>query len=337
MGNCLVTKLKGSVNKDLSKLGTITLHSYVPESGRGLGNRTLILGGQGVELSTEGTGYSFYIPSVGSQHMTNFVLSNQEYYEIVFDEGDYDVEVRNKYALTFFGTTETYPGNILPKNIDEFAYTNLTYFTIHSNIENAIGGDCSVFKDFGSNITRFVWLGKEQPRITGVNTSNLGNLSPELTHFNLPGLTLRGDISVLSRYNKCVVITSQGDSGLTGNIEVLGSNTNLRNIFADIYYPSTSIRGSIDAFVEAQCNAETPRTSFQFPGIMNQILNVCTFNGTIQGGHGWGWLGWESASKIYVLNGANNAAGCPYVTCKGYTQAEAEAKWPGKTIIRVDA
>ena len=85
MGNCLVTKLKGSVNKDLSKLGTITLHSYVPESGRGLGNRTLILGGQGVELSTEGTGYSFYIPSVGSQHMTNFVLSNQEYYEIVFE------------------------------------------------------------------------------------------------------------------------------------------------------------------------------------------------------------------------------------------------------------
>jgi hypothetical protein len=335
MGNCLVTKLKGSVSGNLPELGTIMLHSYVPESGRGNGNRTLLIGGIGAEISTEGTGYTFTVNGQGSY--THYVFQSNTETEVVFAEGDYDIKIKNKYNLTTFGTTESWPCNILPKNIDEFAYTNLTRFVLRCNIADAVKGDLSVFKDFGSSITDFRIYEKIQKNITGLDISNLVNLSPELFYIFCESITLSGNISALTRYTNAVAINSGGGKNLVGNIESFGSLTKLTNLYSSIYYPRTGIHGSIDAFVEAQCNAETPRTSYQFPTIMNGILNVCTFNGTIQGSHGWGYLGWESASKIYVLDGANNAAGCPYVTCKGYTQAEAEAKWPGKTIIRVDA
>lgn len=333
MGNCLVTKLNGSVSGELPKFGTIHLHSYPVDNSN---NRKIALKGAGAVISTEGTGHTFNIDDYSSIQRTTFTLPDDNFYFPVFESGDYDIEIKNKYALIFLGSTESYTCNVLPKNIGELAYTNLTGFRFRCNVPNAIEGDLSVFRDFGHNITKFTISDQVQSGVTG-NLSDFANLSNDLDLLILNGVRLDGNISVVSKYKKLETFSPIGGIGLTGNIESLGSLTKLKNFLNSVFLPNTGIHGSIDAFVEAQCNAETPRTSYFFDEIMNGILNSCTFNGAIRSSHGWGWLGWESASKIYVLDGANNRSGCPYVTCKGYTQAEAEAKWPGKTIIRVDA
>ena len=73
------------------------------------------------------------------------------------------------------------------------------------------------------------------------------------------------------------------------------------------------------------------------PISMYSCLTYLTFNGNTYSEGTGSYLTWQSESKIALYAGGEPISSCTKVYTYGYTQQEAEAAFPGKTIIRVDA
>ena len=146
-----------------------------------------------------------------------------------------------------------------------------------------------------------------------------------------------GDIAALANETQLTSLNLSGNKRVFGSIESLVKLTNLTTlILADAY--ANAFTGSIENFVAGQIANGRTQVTTQNKIFCPWILTYATFGGNYYTSQGGMWLTWESASKIviyYSLTSTFNDYIRVYT--KGYTQAEAEAAFPGKAIVRVDA
>ena len=112
---------------------------------------------------------------------------------------------------------------------------------------------------------------------------------------------------------------------------VTGSILNIPTSVDAIYVHNTGVSGSLEDFVSARVSAG--QTS------KNIICNISNSEVTF-GGQNYSILrvAWDDNGNKIVGYNNRNPASATTVYCKGYsTQSEAEAAFPGKTVIRVDA
>lgn len=161
-----------------------------------------------------------------------------------------------------------------------------------------------------------------------------------------------GDINVFEN-NQVIKDLDISDSEAIGNISALASCQNLETLRAartaidgDISSLSkltslialeignSNIEGSIESFVEGQYdNGRITANYITMPHILTQLK----FGGTTYNMPYPSYVSWESRTKMTVIMGGNTYETCSDVYCSGYSQQEAEARWAGKNIVRVDA
>jgi hypothetical protein len=94
--NCLVTELKANIQGNLPKLGILTIHKTS-------GSRARLYGGK---IANEEMVFTI----IGDGHITNeagtqdagktATFSVENYFEVYLSDGEYDIEITNKYAIT---------------------------------------------------------------------------------------------------------------------------------------------------------------------------------------------------------------------------------------------
>lgn len=175
----------------------------------------------------------------------------------------------------------------------------------------------------------------------------VGNLD-EVTHFpnskeinfDNPALSLsiqndiEGSIAAFSNCTACEKLLIKSNPKLTGNIELLGKLTNLKELRVD---GDTGLSGTIERFVAAQI--DNGRTSVNQEGaikIYRATAGILRFGGNVYNPGVEEYLTWESANKIIIYAG-NSATDYTKVLAKGAT-AEEIAAWEaaGKTVTVVN-
>ena len=320
MRNCLVTKLKEVVNNDnLKKIGVLYLkaqyNSAITEQTTDE-NRVRM---QGLEIqlhvdtvnnvaseatvTVNGSGYfskSLSDIKAGTGVQSMVISGSESVVTLYFANGDYDIEITNKYDIERIATKATgSQSSVISVPLEDLSYlTKLKYLRVYGSRSYSNSIECL------SNLSGITYLYLNKLVLSG-NVSAIAN-NQDMTTLNLYGTNVSGDISSLG---KLVDLTSMS--------------------FGD-----TNVSGAIEDFVAQQ--SENGRTTLSTPMNADQILTYATLGGKHYADVKCN-LGWESASKIFVYTGNADYTLCTTVYCKGYTQSEAETKWPGKTIIRVDA
>jgi hypothetical protein len=269
------------------------------------------------------------VPSRSS--IFNFSLTDVKYSISMFDltvsnsnvNGDLS-DILTLTNLSAFGPSGLITGDIIAyKN-----WPNLTSISLTSAME----GDISVFNN-RSNLTAFVC--NSCHNISG-NISNISGNS-NLTYLACMDSGVSGSINSISSLTKLERLHI-GNSGIGGDFGSLGAMTVLKNVNIE----NISLTGTIESFVYGQCHASSnPRTSLPTSSAINiygPLLPHVTFGGKNYEGISFHLLSWESETKIAIGYGSTTFANCQTVYCKGYgTQEQAEAAFPGKNVIRVDA
>lgn len=312
MANCLVTKLKGVVNNpNLLPIGYVRLHAksisgaYTAENAK---LQITIKNGETCTISTPNGGYfALSFAGLDTDRLATYTIKADSAVEgsstvvLFFANADYDILISNKYSIRILAGSNT-AKNVVTGDINDLKFSDSIELLIVNND----------------------WVGE---------LSSLSN-KQNLTQLNLEGTSVSGNINNLQSDTSLTNITLNRANNIYGNIDDLGPLTSLVSFFAaDV----AGISGTIEGFVAGQINSGKT-TSTTNPTQMFRALSFATFNGQIYATeNNYCYISWESASKIAVYAGAYGYTSCPRVYCKGYTQQEAEAKWSGKTIIRVDA
>lgn len=226
MGNCLVTKLKGSVNDtSILRLGELRVHFNKVSDPTGATQGINV--GFDEECSLEVLGNE-------EAHFTNETLAENKGKKISVTVGrknifvsnnDCDVAILNKYAITSFESTNynytTSPGS-KSININDFKYSKrLTKLDV-SYMQAS--GDIESIKDL-TNLTKFLVYNCRN--ITG-DISNLKNLT-SLTNLILNSVPITGDIANISGMTGLTKLDI-ANTKVTGNIEALKNMTRLSSL-----------------------------------------------------------------------------------------------------------
>ena len=302
MGNCLNNQLKAKVNN--SNLPFLDKIVFTAKSVAQKENPLILVKAltTPITLTTEVAHLHDSNPSgVAVKSIT--VPANGTRY-IFLDKADYTILMDNKYAdvnLLSFGQS-------LSVNINDFAYKKIS--EINGENSGSIG-DISAFVAQNSLLTTLQLQN---------NNGITGDSSVFINHPNASNIT-----EVRLHY-----------TSVTGNIENFSDLVALETLL--VY--GSNISGAIENLVNIWVNTKqraTPSTPLNVYG----ILKACSF-GTQSpiSSTQYHWLTWDNTDglKIILYTGASSYTDCPTVYCMGYTdQAAAEAAFPGKTVIRVDA
>ena len=289
MENCLVTKLKGTVNNDSLPIlnairikanagtytaGSIALMFNKKSSIDGLNGAELYSGGVSV-----GTTFPFYVD------IANEVSPQNE-------GGNY--VIRNKYNLTHFNSTK---GNgLLEYELDEFKeLPSITAFTSKNDI---VKGDLSSFKN--CPLTSFT-LNKVSADVYG----DFSELPSTITVLDLSSLNKAYNTSELSHLVNVVTLAVGTNDLLTGPITDFG---NMKSI-TTLNVASTCLAGDIVDFVAIQRGGSNPRTtcdriSMSWAGGVGRGLK---FNGTEISASASTYIHWD-AQKLYLNQGGTDVA-----------------------------
>lgn len=226
MGNCLVTKLKGSVNDaSILRLGELRVHFDKVSA------PTVATQGINVTFDKE---CSLEVLGSDEAHFTGVTLAENNgkkisaqvgTKDIIVSNNDCDVAILNKYAITSFQTTNynyTTSAGSKAVNINDFKYSKrLTKLDVG---RMQASGDMEILKDL-TNLTIFNAYGCTN--ITG-DISNLKNLT-SLTSIILNSVSVTGDIANLSGMTGLASLDI-ANTKVTGNIEVLKNMTSLASL-----------------------------------------------------------------------------------------------------------
>lgn len=134
MGNCLITKLKGSVdNVNLQPYGTVKV-SCLKTTAPSQTAQTLIIYAKGQTITVNGNGY-FALTYAGlddpASRLTSYTLpeSQSDVLYLYFKNDDYNIFITGRYDDTYSFrylnmTPSTYEQTIFAFNIDELAYVD---------------------------------------------------------------------------------------------------------------------------------------------------------------------------------------------------------------------
>ena len=212
MNKCLVTKLSGVVdNPDLLRLGEIRIK--VRKLNTEYEHRALTLSfSKETNITITGDGYFTDKNSVSNKGKQIVVPANTQ--TIVYiSNGDYDINIYNKYDLTFFvdyafGEVNAPQKSGFSINIEDFKYSrNITRINT-----SEINGDIAAVK----NLTNLTSLSMRLSNITG-DISNLSSLT-KLASAQLNSVS--GNILALNSTKLTNLIISNS-GGLNGDLALL--------------------------------------------------------------------------------------------------------------------
>jgi len=358
MGNCLVTKLKGTVDADLPKLGEFRMKSHYVENF--VANKTLFAGaGTVITVLDDNQDHYFYLEGAPANHLKTYTIpGNVDYARIWFSNGDYDISVIGKYTLTslrFINDTVSSPNLNLEVNIDDLKYAPITEFASAGN--HYVVGDIAAFA--GKSMSIFSLEGtyvsgqlKSIDDITMLNDARINLKSVHALEGSLADWPSQAS-GALYLTNPCKITGTFADIAnktdiaqinlssirtIAGSINDLAKLTKLWEIA--IYGNLGDYNGSIEAFVAGQiANGRTTAilNDAEHPTIsLANVLKFATFGGNVLNVDGRAILTWESANKI-VIYGGTAAEPTGYIYAKGAT-AEEIAAWEqaGKTVVVIN-
>lgn len=210
--NCLVTKLKGSVDADLPKLGVLKLEVNNSATGyRPIGIRIV----EGATVTVSSPNSNIYSDLQGTVTDNPRIISPSGSNTYSFFTSGAIVEISSKYKLAAL----IWDGDIKPVEIKDLKYSEGLV-----NITGYLTGNLSDMSQL-INLTRL-----ETPSATYDTTMLLGNISALSTLVNLTYLAIGKR------------------RGITGALKDIGSLTHI----TDLQIGDTVISGSIEEFVAAQ-------------------------------------------------------------------------------------
>lgn len=226
MGNCLVTKLKGSVNDtSILRLGELRVHFDKVSDPTGATQGINVAFDKECSLEVLGSDEAYFTDVTLAENNGKKISAPVGAKNIVVSNNDCDVAILNKYAITSFKTINyNYKESPESKtvNINDFKYSKrLTTLSI-SRMQAS--GDIEILKDL-INLTNFNAYGCTN--ITG-DISNLKNLT-SLTNLVLNSVPVTGDISNLSGMTGLASLDI-ANTKVTGNIEALKNMTSLASL-----------------------------------------------------------------------------------------------------------
>ena len=243
MNKCLVTKLSGVVdNPDLLRLGEIRIK--VRKLNTEYEHRALTLSfSKETNITITGDGYFTDKNSVSNKGKQIVVPANTQ--TIVYiSNGDYDINIYNKYDLTFFvdyafGEVNAPQKSGFSINIEDFKYSrnitrintseingdiaavkNLTNLTSLSLSSTQVSGDIAAVK----NLTNLTLLSLSSTQVSG-DIAAVKNLT-NLTSLSLFSTQVSGDIAAVKNLTNLTSL-SMRLSNITGDISNLSSLTKL--------------------------------------------------------------------------------------------------------------
>lgn len=267
MKNCLVTKLKGTVNNDtLPKLGVLKMKaspvtiSHASQATMKLTtNDTITVKALGGGYFSD-RGYEY----IETDKLTEKVINASNNVTLYFKNASYDVEVTNKYSITSITINIAYINamSVLSFDLSELAYcNNLTNVSIeYTNCT----GDLSLLSALPS-LVEFDATGSEQltgdiisvcgiSSLTGFRVSGsgiIGNIgsfgNSNITAFAIGDTNVEGDIAGISgsRIKTMFLLKSK----VTGNIESLAPMVQLTSI-----YCTHAINGTVEGLAQGMIN-----------------------------------------------------------------------------------
>lgn len=226
MGNCLVTKLKGSVNDtSILRLGELRVHFNKVSAPTGATQGINVTFDKECSLEVLGSDEAHFTDVTLAENNGKKISAPVGTKDIVVSNNDCDVAILNKYAITSFQTTNynyKTSGESKAVNINDFKYSKrLTQLDVG---RMQASGDIEILKDF-TNLTSFNAYGCTN--ITG-DISNLKNLT-SLTSIILNSVSVTGDIANLSGMTGLTSLDI-ANTKVTGNIEVLKNMTSLASL-----------------------------------------------------------------------------------------------------------
>ena len=227
MNKCLVTKLSGTVNNSsIRKLGEVVLHISAIDSPNATSQKLKLGVSKDVELEIVGNGYftDSGLSTNKGKTMTALAALNP-FAEVYFSNGDYDISIKNKYAINYMDAPSP-----VSLNIDELSYSkDLTQLTLASK---KVTGDISAVKD----LTALTQISLQNSQVTG-DISAVKDLTA-LTQILVQGTKISGNISELGKLNKllyCYIDNLKGDvSVLAKTSELIRFSTNHSSLFGDL-------------------------------------------------------------------------------------------------------
>ena len=227
MNKCLVTKLSGTVNNSsIRKLEEVVLHISAIASPNATSQKLKLGVSKDVELEIVGNGYftDAGLSANKGKTMTALAALNP-FAEVYFSNGDYDISIKNKYAINYMDA----PSPVSLK-IDELSYSkDLTQLTLASK---KVTGDISAVKD----LTALTQISLQNSQVTG-DISAVKDLTA-LTQILVQGSKISGDIAALGKLNKllyCYIDNLKGDvSVLAKASELIRFSTNHSSLFGDL-------------------------------------------------------------------------------------------------------
>ena len=214
MGNCLVTKLKGTVqNSDLLRVGELRICVHKIDNPNGETQRINLNFTEDVKLEIIGDGYFTNTTLVSNLGKSLTAKANTESLVYV-SNGDFEIAILNKYALMKINTRTS--KNIAIKDIVDLKYSSsLKYLGVNS-VEN-IG----YFSDIKS-LTKLGYLALSNANIKGSlsDLESLTNLSYIIVGNTSNKLT--GNVSSLKAMTKLDTLAIQ-NSDVTGDLATLPS------------------------------------------------------------------------------------------------------------------
>ena len=341
MGNCLMTKLKASVNNDnLPIFGKIIIN-VVPLSEISNSEQQSILI-EGTDFTVEVSGGGYFSENYADLETPSSCLTSQKYQNgVVLYFANVASTIRITNTITTISVHSVYVWNdsIFAVDLKTIAYSqSLNTLQVWQN------SDVSVLKNLPNLI--FAYFVKCNGDFGFVRNSPL--LETLKAYYAPSGLMLlsdvsdtvtalaasnigKGDLSSLTSKTGLEIIELE-NTDVTGSITDIGGLTSLIgiNLFG------TSVTGSIEDFVAAQVNAG--RTSFSGEFRCYSALSFLTFGGNTYPDEAFQthFLTWDG-NKIVIYTGNGDKANCPRVYAKGATAQEIAAwEQAGKTVTVIN-
>ena len=215
MNKCLVTKLNGTVNNgSLLKIGELRIKTKKLESPSEESNILSISFSKDTEVKIIGDGY--FTDSDGQNLGKVKSVSAGNIADLKFSNGDYEISIANKYAITFIQLN----GVNIFLDVGGFKYSkDLRSITLPQGTEGDI-----------SNLSDLVKVTKISIIMSSVSgdISSLSNLL-DLTEFYLSNSNVAGEIGSLKTLTKLDSL-NLSDTKVSGDLSLLAPSVRLANL-----------------------------------------------------------------------------------------------------------
>ena len=230
MGNCLVTKLKGSINNDeLLKLGEIRVYTSPVASPNEYTQRVNVQGSEITDvfiLKENGSYAGTFIDSSLSPLPGEAAYKTTNEYVFFISNGA-DFSIANKYHLQYFMVNSS-SGDNVTVDINQLDYS-----------------------------VELILVDLQGSGVTGDLSSFIGKGKTALTSLSLKNTSVKGLLSDFSVCSALKTITITGSTDITGTVEGLANNNSLEEINT---IGNTTIGGEMSALPK---NFKTLRSQYQ--------------------------------------------------------------------------